>query len=198
MPSALGAGLVPHIDHSSTMNRQKPPITGENHKPACNPGKKVLALITFLHELCNTRPKDCSNKVESYRSKISDWSCISGVAEAILVRCADNIKLRGKVNALKRRTAIQRDLGKAEESGESLVQFSVEKSPAPRKSEPQAAVQARHGLPEQQLCRKGRRAGSNQAQQYPSLPYYRHNQEMKESDGSTLIQYFLDNTKISY
>lgn len=64
--------------------------------------------------------------MEHYRSKISDQSFISGMAEVILVRFADDIKLGGKGSAL------ERNLGRAEEGGEGLVQFSVEKNSAPR------------------------------------------------------------------
>lgn len=69
--------------------------------------------------------------MENHRSKISDLAFISGMGEVTLVKFADDIKLGGKANALESWAAIQRDLGRVEEGGGDLVQFSMEKNPAP-------------------------------------------------------------------
>lgn len=63
--------------------------------------------------------------MENYRNKISDQSFLSDKAEVTLVKFADDIKLGGEANALERRAAIQRDLGRVEEGGEGLVELSM-------------------------------------------------------------------------
>lgn len=120
--------------------------------------------------------------MENHRSKISDLSFISGMGEVTLVKFADDIKLGGKANALESWAAIQRDLGRVEEGGGDLVQFSMEKNPAP-------------GLRQQgrldMAC-----LGSSSAEKAlgvagmkgSSIHHYSSTGTMEESDGSPLIQ----------
>lgn len=77
------------------------------------------------------------------------------MGEATLVKFADDIKLGGKKPMHWRAGLPSRGtwVEYRKVAGGGLVQFSMEKSPAPGKSERQAAGQARHGLPGQQLCR---------------------------------------------